>query len=29
MRRDVTNCPRVYAEDRGVNTKEWIEVDNR
>ena len=29
MRRDVTNCPRVYSEDRGVNTKEWIEVDNR
>ena len=28
-RRDVTNCPRVYSEDRGVNTKEWIEVDNR
>ena len=29
IRRDVTNCPKVYAEDRGVNTKEWIEVDKR
>lgn len=29
MRRDVSNCPLIYAEDRGVNTKEWIDVDGR
>lgn len=29
MRKDVTNCPLVSAEDRGVNTKEWLLVDGQ
>ena len=29
VRRDVTDAPIIHSEDRGVNTKEWIEVDGR
>ena len=29
MRKDVTDCPLVSAEDRGVNTKEWLLVDGQ
>lgn len=29
MRKDVTGCPLIHSEDRGVNAKEWILDDGR